>query len=164
MEDKNQWYEGIEIKILSIKEKVSKSDYKLYGVDLLLRAAKRVDTFSSDCEHCQGHRNDISKLVTNLENLPKITEKEVSYYDRTLRNLEKRHGLHRIVPTALYILIPLLIAIVALLIYLGIAHLQDSQVDLSDGIARIIIGSLLFIITMIVGFVFGILRIFKIRI
>jgi hypothetical protein len=60
--------------------------------------AKHVAGFSSDCEYCQGHRNDISNLVTNLDNLP-MTKEDVTDYGRTFRtiikHLDRRHGIHR---------------------------------------------------------------------
>ncbi|MFC1846524.1 hypothetical protein ACFLYS_00485 [Chloroflexota bacterium] len=101
MED-NNWYEGIESEISSLKEKMSRSDSKLFEVDLLSRVAKRVTGFSSDCEYCQGHRNDVSNLVTNLDNLP-MTNEDVADYGRTFRtiikHLKKRHGLNRSLPS-----------------------------------------------------------------
>ena len=42
MENSNNWYEGIENEVSLLKNKMSKSDYKLYEVDLLLRVAKGV--------------------------------------------------------------------------------------------------------------------------
>ena len=164
MKTTNKWYEGIEKEIGSLKEKVSKSDSKLYELGLLLRVAKRVAGFSYRCEHCQGHRSGISNLVTNLESLPMTNEGVADYGSRfrsIIEHLNKSHGLHRSLPNPVY---PLVIAIVAPLIYFGIAYLQDSQVDLSDAIGRVFIGSLLFIIPIIVALVFGILRLFMERI
>lgn len=95
MED-NKWYEGIEKEIGSLKEKVPKEESKLYELGLLLRVAKRVDSFSSDCEYCQGHHDDISNLVANLGNLP-MTNEGVALYGKTfrsiLKHLEKNHRL-----------------------------------------------------------------------
>ena len=118
MED-NNWYENVEKEIDSLKEKMSKSDSKLYELVLLSRVAKRVAGFSYRCEHCQGHRNDVSKLITSLDNLP-MNNEGVTEYGITFRNivqhLKKQHGLHRSLPNPIP---PIIIAIVAPLIYLG---------------------------------------------
>jgi len=161
MSPKNDWYENIEREISSLEEKMTKGDYKLFEVDLLLRVAKRVTSFSSDCEYCQGHRNDISNLVTDLGNLPKMTEEEVAGYGRTfrsiLRHLNKHHGLHRSVPNPL---IPLGIALVIPLIYFVIAdQIIDRWTEEHIGIR--IIGILIFIIPMIIAIVFGIIRLIR---
>jgi len=120
-----------------------------------------VGGFSSDCEYCQGHLDDISNLLAKLGNLP-MTNEGVTEYGITFRNivqhLNKQHGLHRSLPNPIP---PIIIAIVAPLIYLGIAYLEDSQVDESDAIGRIFIGFLLFIIPIVVASVFGILRLFR---
>ena len=163
MED-NNWYEGIEKEISSLKEKMSKSDHKLYGVDLLLRIAKRVDSLSSDCEYCQGHRNDISNLVTDLDNLSDITKEEVSDYDRTFRSLvghlEKRHGLHRIVPTTPYILIPLGIAVLLAGISYAMTLSASGKVD--DTIGWLGVGGLFVAAAIfIAGVILGIIRLFR---
>ena len=77
---------------------MSSGDSKLYELDFLAREAKHVAGFSPDCEYCQGHRNDISNLVTSLSNLP-MTNEDVEGYGITfrsiLKHLEKSHGLRR---------------------------------------------------------------------
>ncbi len=162
MEATNNWYEGIKKEINSLKEKMTKGDYKLFEVDLLLRVAKRMTSFSSDCEYCQGHRNDISNLVTDLGNLPKMTEEEVADYGITfrsiLRHLDKHHGLHRSVPNPG---IPLGIGGLILLIVVimfPIAVLATSFGD--SNIFRIFYIGLFIIsiILLIVGVVLGIIR------
>ena len=158
----NKWYQNTEKEIGSLKEKMPKSDYKLYGVELLLRVAKRVDTLSSNCEYCQSHKGEISSLVTDLENLPKITKEEISDYDRMFRNLvrhlEKYHKLHRIVPTAPYILVPLVIAVLVAIISLVMVDAADPT-DLGD----FILPAMGFIVaggTFILGVLLGIIRLF----
>jgi hypothetical protein len=94
------WKRGIEKEVILLKDKMSRRDYKLYELDLLLRVAKQVAALSSYCEYCQGHRNEISKLVADLKNLPEIITKEnVADYRRTFGNimnhLEKNHDLRR---------------------------------------------------------------------
>jgi hypothetical protein len=100
MED-NNWHKGIEKEIGSLKEKMKKGDYQLYEVESLLRVAKIVNTLSSDCEDCQGHRNDISNLVANLGNLP-MTNEDVSDYGGTFRNIIKHLKKHHGLPMAVY--------------------------------------------------------------
>jgi len=157
MED-NNWHEDIEKEIGSLKEKMTKGDYKLFEVDLLLRVAKRVTSFSSDCEYCQSHRNDISNLVTDLGNLPKMTEEEVADYGRTFRSiikhLEKHHGLRRSVPNPF---IPLGIALVVILISLIAVVSAETMADTTE-LAIFYIGCLIAAILLIVGVVQGILR------
>jgi hypothetical protein len=160
MEDNNQWYKGIEKEITLLKEKMRKSDTQVYELDLLLRVATHVAGFSSRCENCQGHRNDISNLVTGLENLSKITREEVSDYDRTLRSLvehlKKRHGLHRtfglILPIAAVVVAPLLFMISLSLMSYGFG---------TDSYTPFVLGAIgLGIATIIglVGVVLGIIR------
>ena len=164
MSPNNDWYESIEREISSLKEKMTKGDYKLFEVDLLLRAAKRVTSFSSGCEYCQGHRNDISNLVADLGNLPKMTEEEVADYGRKfrsiLRHLDKHHGLHRSVPNPG---IPLgigglILLIVVIMLPIGILATSFGTFDI---IGIVYIGLFITsIIFLIVGVVLGIIRLF----
>lgn len=162
MEATTDWYAGIEREISSLKEKISGNDYKLYEVDLLLRAAKRMADFSSDCEQCQAHRNDISNLVTDLGNLPEITKDEVTNYGRTFRNIikhiEKYHRLRRSVPNPLILIGIALPILLMSVIFIGSAG-HDVTVSLHI-IAIAFIGSIIAAIVLIVGVVFGIIRLF----
>ena len=109
MSETNTWYKGTEKKISSLKEKMSRGDSKLYELDFLARVAKRVADFSSDCKDCQGHRNDISNLLTSLGNLPMTNEEEADYgrtFRSILKHLKKNHGLDRSLPNP----VPYLIA------------------------------------------------------
>jgi len=165
MEATNDWYEGIEKEISSLKDKITKKDYKLYELDLLLRVAKRVVGFSSDCEYCHGHRNDISNLVTDLRNLPEITKEEVANYSRTfrsiLKHLEKHHGLHRSVPS---LVIPLAIVAIGGLISLIMVPFVLSAEDMAEfgsvGVG-LFIGIILLGVGVVVGVVLGIFRLFR---
>ncbi len=159
MKATNDWYEGIEKEIISLKDRMSKSDYKLYELDLLLRVAKRVVGLSSDCEYCQGHRNDISNLVTDLGNSSKMTKEEVADYGRTfksvLRHLDKRHGLHR---SVLNPAIPLGIGGLIFLIMLFIGQYIP---EYSGFIVVVYIGLFASIIPMGVGIGLGITRLLE---
>ena len=153
------WYEGIEKEISSLKDKMSKSDYKPYELDLLLRVAKRVASLSSDCKYCQGYRNDVSNLVTNLGNLPKMTEEEVPDYGRTfrsiLRHLDKRHGLHRNFPN------PFILLGIGGLVFLLMLYIGQYIPEYSGFIVVVYMGLFVSIMLMGVGVGLGILRLIK---
>ncbi len=161
MED-NKWYEGIEKEIGSLKGKMSKSDYKLYELELLSRVVNRVDSFSSDCEYCQGHRNDISNLVAKLDNLP-MTNEDIADYSSTFRSiiehLKKRHGLHRtfglILPIAAVVVAPLLFMISFTFVNYGFG--TDSYTPFVLGVIGLGIATII----GLVGVVLGILRLFR---
>jgi hypothetical protein len=156
MED-NDWYDGIEKEIGSLKEKMSKGDSQLYELDLLSRVAKRVASFSSDCEHCQEHRNDISKLVTNLDGLPMKNE-DVADYGRTfrsiLKHLKKRHGLGKSLPSP----VPYLIAAPLLFIISSVMGSYGLGTDSDTFFVLGAIGLPVAICTFLVGVVLSILR------
>jgi hypothetical protein len=122
----NNWYEGIEKEINSLKEKMSKSDYQLYEVELLLRVTKRVSNFSSDCKHCQGYRNDISKLVSLLDDSLKMSFNKEANYGRTLRSIIKHlkdnHKIRGNIYNSLWFFIPAMVGI-------GLWKLLDSWVS-----------------------------------
>jgi hypothetical protein len=96
--DNNDWYEGIEKEISSLKEKMRTMNSSQYELVLLSRVAKRIAGFSSDCEHCQGHRKDISNLITNLGNLPMSNEVFANYrrtFGSITNHLEGHNRLHK---------------------------------------------------------------------
>ena len=159
MKATNDWYEGIEKEINSLKNKMCKGDYKLYELDLLLRVTKRVVGLSSDCEYCQGHRNDISNLVTNLGNLPKMTKEEVVDYGRTfrsiLRHLDKHHGLHRSV------LNPVILLGIGGLIFLIMLFIGQKIPEYSAAIGVVYIVLFIDIILVGVGVGLGIIRLLE---
>ena len=149
--EENDWYESVEKDIGSLKDKMNSSDNKLYELDLLLRVAKRVVGLSSDCEYCQGHRNDISSLVTDLGNLPKMTEQEAVDYGRTfrsiLKHLEKHHGFRS---RGSSIALVLLVIGGSISIIMGIISLSPGDMeDFSGGMIVVFIGIILMIISTI---------------
>jgi hypothetical protein len=157
MEDNNQWYKGIEKEITLLKEKMRKSDTQVYELDLLLRVATHVAGFSSDCENCQGHRNDISNLLTKLDNLP-MNNEDIADYGRMfrsiLKHLKKRHGLGKSLPNPVPYLIaaPLLFIISFTFVNSGFG--TDSYIPFVLGV----IGLGVAICAFLVGVVLGILR------
>ena len=97
MENHNDWYIDIVKEIGRHKDKFSKRDYKKYRLNLLLRMAKRVASFSADCVECQNFQGEITKLAEDLGNLVQASKEERKCYLNTIRNisnhLQKHHKL-----------------------------------------------------------------------
>ena len=97
MEDHNDWYIDIAKKIDGCKDKFSKRDYKKYKLDLLLRMAKKVDSFSANCIECQNFQVEITKLVEDPGNLVQASKEERKRYfkiiNSILKHLQKQHKL-----------------------------------------------------------------------
>ncbi len=93
----NNWYNDIVKEIDKHKDRFIEKDYKKYKLDLLLRAAKRVASFSVDCSECQNFQIEIKKLAENLGNLIQSSKEERKSYFRTIDNvikhLQKQHKL-----------------------------------------------------------------------
>ena len=156
----NNWYEGIEKEIGSLKEKMSKGDFNLYELGLLSRVAIHVAGFSSNCEHCKGHRNDISNLLTKLDNLP-MNNEDIADYGRMfrsiLKHLKKRHGLGKSLPNPVPYLIaaPLLFIISLPMASYGFGMPSTTFFVLGT------IALLVAICAFLVGVVLGILRLLR---
>ena len=80
------------------KDSLSENEYKKYKLDLLLRIAKRVDSFSTICGECQLSQPEITSLVQDLGNLVQVASKEErrSYFKMIgdiTKHLQKRHKL-----------------------------------------------------------------------
>ena len=97
MENHNDWYIDIVKEIGRHKDKFSKRDYKKYKLDLLLRMAKRVASFSADCVECQNFQGEITKLAEDLGNLVQASKEERKSYfkmiNSILKHLQERHKL-----------------------------------------------------------------------
>jgi hypothetical protein len=96
MTETNTWYQDIEKKINSLKEKISGGDEYLYDLDLLLKTAKKVDELSNECMECRGNREEIIKLITVVENLPGLDEageipKYSKSFERIIKHLNVNH-------------------------------------------------------------------------
>lgn len=91
------WYDDIVKEIDKHKGRFTLGEYKKYKLDLLLRAAKRVDRFSVDCSQCQNFRGDIEKLVEHSGNLIQSSKEERKNYFRTIdsviKHLQEHHKL-----------------------------------------------------------------------
>ncbi len=99
MEVQSKWYDDIAKQISLYKDSLNKKDYKKYKLDLLLRVATRVDSFSSGCGECQMFQSEISGLVEDINyviNMSMSKEKRQSYSKRLnniVKHLQKQHKL-----------------------------------------------------------------------
>ena len=97
METDNSWHDDIVREIGECREKFNKKDYKKYRLDFLVRAAKRVDGFSEDCNECESLRGEITKLVEGLGSLVEPSKENRKSHLKAVRiiikHLEKRHKL-----------------------------------------------------------------------
>jgi len=97
MEAHSKWYDGIVKEINLHKDILSQKDQKKYKLDLLLRVAKRVDSFSSGCGQCQIFQQDISQLTQDLGYIVHAPKERRKSYLKTINNiikhLQKQHKL-----------------------------------------------------------------------
>ncbi len=97
MEIDNNWYNDVVKEIDKHKGRFTKGDYKKYKLDLLLRVARRVASFSVDCSECQNLQIEIKKLAENLDNLIQSSKEERKIYfitiDNVIKHLQKHHEL-----------------------------------------------------------------------
>ena len=98
MEAHSDWYNRVVKQINLHKDTLSKKDAKKYKLDLLLKIARRVDSFSGYCGECQMFQQDITRLTTELGLLTQMPSKEGrKSYSKTINNivnhLKKQHKL-----------------------------------------------------------------------
>ena len=97
MEAHSDWYNHIVKEISLYKDRLSEKEYKKYKLDLLLRLAKRVAVFSSDCRECQAFQGEVTKLTEDLGYLVQMSkEKRKSYFkaiNNVIKHLRKYHKL-----------------------------------------------------------------------
>ena len=97
MEVHSKWYDGIAKEINLHKDILSQKDQKKYKLDLLLRVAKKVDSFSSSCGQCQVFQPDITQLTQDLGYLAQWPKEKRKSYFKTISNivkhLQKQHKL-----------------------------------------------------------------------
>ena len=95
----NNWNEGIEKKINSLINKMGTENSALYSLDMLIKIANRVTTFSSECEECKNYQQHISSILVGLGDYPKVTIEQKGNYVSTVRrafkHLKKQHRLVR---------------------------------------------------------------------
>jgi len=97
MEVHSRWYDGIVKEINLHKDTLGKKDAKKYKLDLLLRVANKVDSFSSQCGECQMSQQDITTLTQGLGYLAQWSkERRKSHFktiDTIIKHLRKQHKL-----------------------------------------------------------------------
>jgi len=78
-------------------EDISASDRKRYRVQLLLRLAVQVATFSPECEMCRGLQVQITQLGADLARRPPMNRQSLRDYLEVIKNitqhLKHSHGL-----------------------------------------------------------------------
>jgi len=97
LSNSSDWYDEIAGEISRYRDKFGEKVYKKYKLEYLLRVAKRVNTFSVDCDECQHFREEITKLVKNLGDPASLTKEERKNHSRvintTTKHLTKHHKL-----------------------------------------------------------------------
>jgi len=97
MEASSEWYNHIVAEINLLKDTLTKRDYKKYKLDLLLRIAQRVDSFSAICGECQLFQPEITRLTEELRNLSLMSKENRKSYFKTIgtvtKHLQKEHKL-----------------------------------------------------------------------
>ena len=98
LEVQSEWYSRIVKELNLYKASLGESEYKKYKLDLLLRIAKRVDSFSAICGECQLFQPEITGLVQDLGNIVQIPDKTARkrYFkvvDAFTKHLQKQHKL-----------------------------------------------------------------------
>lgn len=64
--EESVWFKKIENQIMVQNERLYKKDFKFYHVDTLIKLAKRVDSFSTDCATCKYLKPNIEEISENL--------------------------------------------------------------------------------------------------
>jgi len=105
MEFRSNWYDNIAKEINLYQDSLSKKDYKKYKLDLLLRLARRVADFSTECGKCQMFQQEISTLTKELSYLLQMPNKETrKRYFKTIGNITKHlQKQHKLVTKGQYI-------------------------------------------------------------
>ena len=98
MEVGSQWYNRIAAEISQYQYTLGEKGAKKYKLDLLLRVARRVDSFYYACAECQVFREDITESTKELGNLIQLPDRErrKSYFEKInniIKHLKKSHKL-----------------------------------------------------------------------
>ena len=89
MSPNNNWYEGIEKEISSLKEKMNKRDYAVYELNALLRVAKRISSLSDECSQCAELKENITHAISGIAAYRNISKKQKKNYIHTFRVIAK---------------------------------------------------------------------------
>ena len=112
MEVHSKWYDGIVKEINLHKDILGKKGSKKYKLDLLLRVAKRADSFSSGCGQCQMFQQDVTQLTQDLGYLAQWSKERRKSYFKTINTITKHlQKQHKLVTEGHYIGIGLAIGI-----------------------------------------------------
>jgi len=105
MEFHSNWYDDIVKEINLYQDSLNKKVSKKYKLDLLLRIAKRVADFSTQCGQCQMFQQDITTLTKELSYLLQAQNKEAQKrYFKTIGNITKHlQKQHKLVTKGQYI-------------------------------------------------------------
>ena len=97
MEASSEWYNHIVEEINLHRVTLTEKEYKKYKLDLLLRIAQRVDSFSTICGECQLFQQEITRITEELRNLSLMSKESRKSYFKTLgtitKHLQKEHKL-----------------------------------------------------------------------
>ncbi len=94
MSNSSDWYDEIAGEISRYRDKFGEKVYKKYKLEYLLRVAKRVNTFSVDCDECQHFREEITKIVKNLGDPTSSTKEERKNHSRVINTITKHLTKH----------------------------------------------------------------------
>jgi len=105
MEFRSNWYDDTAKEINIYQDSLDKKVSKKYKLDLLLRIAKRVADFSTQCGQCQMLQQDITTLTKELSYLIQTPNKEArKRYFKTIGNITKHlQKQHKLVTKGQYI-------------------------------------------------------------
>jgi hypothetical protein len=99
MQTGSQWYDRIATEISQYQYTLGQKEAnKQYKLDLLLRVAGRVDSFSDICSECQTFKQEITSLVQEMSLLIQMPSKQgirnhTKAVDRMVEHLKKVHKL-----------------------------------------------------------------------
>lgn len=97
MDNSDEWTRKVASEISKAEEHITPSDQQHYRLPLLLRSARRVATFSPECEVCQSLQSQIINLSANLADLPRMTRRSLGTYLDVVKgiakHLKRTHGL-----------------------------------------------------------------------
>jgi VIT1/CCC1 family predicted Fe2+/Mn2+ transporter len=85
----NTWYQDIEKKISSLREKMAGDESNIKQLDIILKVAKKVEKHSPKCGECSDFQDDINNVVDGLKEWPDITDKQNENYISTFKNATK---------------------------------------------------------------------------
>ena len=94
MEAHSRWYDDIVKEISLHKDILGKKESKKYKLDLLLKIAQRVDSFSSHCGACQIFQQDITQLTQDLGYIVQASKDKRKGYFKKINNITKHLQKH----------------------------------------------------------------------